>query len=29
MLGPAYAWFTEGLNTGDLRDAGALLDSMG
>jgi predicted ATPase len=25
---PAYGWFTEGLDTADLRDAKALLDEM-
>jgi predicted ATPase len=28
VLAPVYAWFTEGFDTGDLRDAKALLDSL-
>jgi predicted ATPase len=28
LLGPLYAWFTEGLDTGDLKDAKALLDQL-
>jgi hypothetical protein len=28
MLGPTYAWFTEGFDTGDLREAKALLDAL-
>ncbi len=29
MLAPVYGWFTEGLDTPDLRDAKALLDELG
>jgi predicted ATPase/class 3 adenylate cyclase len=29
MLSPIYGWFTEGLNTADLRDARALLNELG
>jgi predicted ATPase len=29
MLAPIYAWFTEGFNTPDLREAKALLDELG
>jgi len=29
LLAPVYAWFTEGFQTADLRDAKALLDEMG
>ena len=28
LLAPIYAWFTEGLDTADLRDAKALLDKL-
>jgi predicted ATPase len=28
LLDPLYAWFTEGFDTGDLRDAKALLDDL-
>ena len=28
MLAEIYGWFTEGLDTGDLRDAKALLDLL-
>jgi hypothetical protein len=28
VLGPIYAWFTEGFETADLRDARALLESL-
>jgi len=28
LLAPVYGWFTEGLDTGDLRDAKALLDLL-
>ncbi len=28
LLAPLYAWFTEGFNTGDLKDAKALLDEL-
>jgi predicted ATPase len=28
VLAPVYAWFTEGFDTGDLREAKALLDSL-
>jgi predicted ATPase len=28
LLAPAYAWFTEGFNTPDLREAKALLDEL-
>ena len=28
LLAPLYAWFTEGLDTGDLKDAKALLDDL-
>jgi predicted ATPase len=29
LLGPLYGWFTEGLNTPDLKEARALLDAIG
>jgi hypothetical protein len=29
LLEPIYGWFTEGFDTADLRDAKALLDSLG
>jgi predicted ATPase len=29
LLAPVYGWFTEGFDTADLRDAKALLDSLG
>jgi predicted ATPase len=29
LLGPVYAWFTEGFDTADLKDAQALLDELG
>ena len=29
LLAPIYAWFTEGLDTADLREAKALLDELG
>jgi predicted ATPase len=29
LLAPVYGWFTEGLDTPDLRDAKALLDELG
>ena len=29
LLAPVYAWFTEGFDTADLRDAKALLDELG
>jgi predicted ATPase len=29
MLQPVYAWFTEGFDTADLKDAQALLDELG
>jgi predicted ATPase len=29
LLAPIYAWFTEGFDTADLKDAKALLDSLG
>jgi predicted ATPase len=29
MLAPIYAWFTEGFDTADLKDAKALLDQLG
>ena len=29
LLAPIYGWFTEGFDTPDLRDARALLDSLG
>jgi len=28
MLGEIYGWFTEGFDTGDLKDAKALLDEL-
>ena len=28
LLAPLYAWFSEGLDTGDLKDAKALLDEL-
>ena len=28
LLAPLYAWFTEGFDTGDLKDAKALLDDL-
>ena len=28
LLAPTYAWFSEGLDTADLRDANALLESL-
>ena len=28
LLGEIYGWFTEGFDTGDLRDARALLDEL-
>jgi predicted ATPase len=28
LLAPVYGWFTEGLDTRDLKDAKALLDTM-
>jgi hypothetical protein len=28
VLDPIYAWFTEGFETADLRDARALLESL-
>ena len=28
LLAPVYGWFTEGFDTSDLRDAGALLDAL-
>ena len=28
LLAPIYAWFTEGLDTADLKDAKALLDKL-
>ena len=28
LLAPVYAWFTEGFDTGDLKDAKALLDQL-
>ncbi len=28
LLAPIYGWFTEGFDTGDLRDAKALLDDL-
>jgi predicted ATPase len=28
LLGPVYAWFTEGFDTADLKDAKALLDEL-
>jgi hypothetical protein len=28
VLAPVYGWFTEGLDTPDLRDAKALLDEL-
>ena len=28
LLAPAYAWFQEGLDTADLKDARALLDAL-
>ena len=28
MLGEIYSWFTEGLDTADLKDAKALLDEL-
>ena len=29
MLAEIYAWFTEGFDTGDLKDAKSLLDELG
>jgi len=29
LLAPIYNWFTEGLDTADLREAKALLDELG
>ena len=29
LLAPVYGWFTEGLDTPDLKDAKALLDQLG
>jgi predicted ATPase len=29
LLGPVYAWFTEGFDTADLRDARAVLREIG
>jgi hypothetical protein len=29
MLGEIYAWFTEGFDTADLKDARALFDELG
>ena len=29
LLAPVYAWFTEGFDTQDLKDAKALLDELG
>jgi predicted ATPase len=29
LLAPVYGWFTEGFDTADLKDAKALLDSLG
>jgi predicted ATPase/DNA-binding winged helix-turn-helix (wHTH) protein len=29
LLAPVYHWFTEGLNTADLQDAGVLLEALG
>jgi predicted ATPase len=29
LLGKLYAWFTEGFDTGDLKEARALLDELG
>ena len=29
LLAPVYGWFTEGLRTRDLKEANALLDSLG
>lgn len=29
MLAPIYGWFTEGFDTADLQEAGALLESLG
>ncbi len=29
LLAPVYNWFTEGFDTADLKDAKALLDSLG
>ena len=28
LLAPVYLWFTEGLDTDDLKNAGALLDAL-
>jgi predicted ATPase len=28
LLAPVYAWFTEGFDTADLKDAKALLDEL-
>ena len=28
LLGPVYGWFTEGFDTGDLKDAKALLNEL-
>jgi predicted ATPase len=28
LLAPVYDWFTEGFDTGDLKDAKALLDEL-
>ena len=29
LLAPVFGWFTEGFDTGDLREAKALLDALG
>jgi predicted ATPase len=29
LLAPVYGWFTEGFDTPDLKDAGALLHELG
>jgi len=29
LLAPVYGWFTEGFDTADLQEAGALLDELG
>jgi len=29
LLQPVYDWFTEGFDTGDLKDARALLEELG
>ena len=28
LVAPVYGWFTEGFDTGDLKDAKALLDAL-